>query len=178
MQDLTLQPGETAPDFEQDTTNGSIRFHQWLGDSWGVLFSYSTDRTADAVEAARLKPEWSRRSVKVIGLSAGSSDDLAGRQKEAEQIHGFTLNFPLIADADRAVSTLYGTMRNAAARHVFLIDQDKTIRATRTYAAARGCDFAEILRTIDDLQKNDERIDSKMSNGIRLESDSKTVFVS
>ncbi|MBV8393578.1 MAG: redoxin domain-containing protein [Alphaproteobacteria bacterium] len=175
---MTLQLGQIAPDFEQDTTNGSVRFHQWLGGSWCLLFDYSTDRVADGIEAARLKPEWSKRSVKVIGLSAGSSDDLADRQREVEQSQGFTLNFPVIADADRTVAALYGTMRNGAARHVFLIDADKTIRLMRTYAAAAGCDFAEILRAIDDLQRGEARTDSKMLNGTRPESDSGRVFAS
>lgn len=157
---VTLQVGQVAPDFEQDTTNGSIRFHEWIGGSWCLLFSHPQDfapaSIAELATASLMKPEWSGRGVRIIGLCVGSSDGHAQWQRTLEEIGGFTLNFPVIADADRTISTLYGMPRPGAdpspPRHVFLIDPHKKIRAMYRYAPSTGCNFKEMLQAFDDLQ--------------------------
>jgi alkyl hydroperoxide reductase subunit AhpC len=161
---MALQLGQVAPDFEQDSTEGRIHFHQWLGDSWGVLFSHPKDFTpvctTELGEVARLAPEWAKRHVKVIGLSV----DPAGRHAEwaadIAETQGHALNFPLIADADRSVSTLYDMVHPEAdpavtVRSVFIIDPAKKIRLILTYPPSAGRNFNEVLRVIDSLQTTD-----------------------
>lgn len=165
---MTVQLGQIAPDFEQDTLNGSIRFHEWVNRSWCILFSHPTGGAPDVspacatalATAARLKPEWTRRGVKIVALSVNSSDSHASWERDILQTHGWTLNFPIIADADRMVSTLYGMVRpgavaSAIVRCVFVIDPDKKIRLMRTYPPATACDFEEMLRLVDRLQQGD-----------------------
>jgi alkyl hydroperoxide reductase subunit AhpC len=161
---MALQLGQVAPDFEQDSTEGRIHFHQWLGDSWGVLFSHPKDFTpvctTELGEVARLAPEWAKRHVKVIGLSV----DPAGRHAEwaadIAETQGHALNFPLIADADRSVSTLYDMVHPEAdpsvtVRSVFIIDPAKKVRLILTYPPSAGRNFNEVLRVIDSLQTTD-----------------------
>lgn len=158
---MTLQIGDTVPDFTAQTTEGEISFHQWLGDSWAVLFSHPKNFTpvctTELGEVSRLKPEFDKRGVKVIGLSV---DQLANHDQWAddiEQTQGHRLNFPLIADADRKVSGLYGMIHPNAddtmtVRSVFVIGPDKKLKLSLTYPASTGRNFDEILRAIDSLQ--------------------------
>jgi thioredoxin-dependent peroxiredoxin len=162
---MSLRLGDTAPDFTQDSTEGPIHLYDWAGDSWVVLFSHPADFTpvctTELGETARLKPEFERRNAKIIGLSV---DPLASHEKWADDIaetQGTALNFPVLADADRKVSTLYDLIHpnadtTATVRSVFVIDPNKKVRLTITYPAATGRNFAEILRTIDSLQLTDE----------------------
>ena len=158
---MTLQIGDTVPDFTAQTTEGEISFHQWLGDSWAVLFSHPKNFTpvctTELGEVSRLKPEFDKRGVKVIGLSV---DQLANHDQWAddiEQTQGHRLNFPLIADADRKVSGLYGMIHPNAddtmtVRSVFVIGPDRKLKLSLTYPASTGRNFDEILRAIDSLQ--------------------------
>jgi alkyl hydroperoxide reductase subunit AhpC len=161
---MTMQLGEIAPDFEQDSTQGRIRFHEWLGNSWGVLFSHPKDFTpvctTELAEVAQLKGEWDRRGVKPIGLSVDPADSHKGWEKDIEETQGQALNFPVLADADRKVSELYGMIHPAAdpavtVRTVFVIDPAKKIRLMLTYPPSTGRNFREILRAIDSLQLTD-----------------------
>lgn len=158
---MTLQLGDLAPDFTQDSTEGPISFHQWLGDSWGVLFSHPKDYTpvctTELGEAARLKPEFDKRNVKIIGLSVDPLGSHGGWAKDIEETQGQRLNFPLLADADRKVSTLYGMIHPKSdpaltVRAVYIIDPAKKVRLTITYPPSTGRNFDEILRVIDSLQ--------------------------
>jgi len=158
---MGLQLGDTAPDFTADSTRGTIRFHEALGDSWGVLFSHPADFTpvctTELGAAAKLKPEFDRRNVKVFGLSVDPLSDHETWSDDIEETQGAALNFPLIADPDRAVSNLYGMIHPKAddtltVRSVFIIGPDKTIKLTLTYPASTGRNFQEILRVIDSLQ--------------------------
>jgi alkyl hydroperoxide reductase subunit AhpC len=163
---MALQLGQIAPDFEQDSTDGIISFHQWLGASWGVLFSHPKDFTpvctTELGEVARLKSEWDKRGVKVIGLSvdpAGSHEKWAADIAETQ---GHALNFPLLADPDRKVSTLYGMVHPEAdpsitVRSVFVIDPNKKIRLILTYPPSAGRNFDEVVRVIDSLQLTDKQ---------------------
>ena len=158
---MALQLGDVAPDFEADTTEGRIRFHDWIDGSWAVLFSHPKNFTpictTELGYTAKLKPEFERRGVKVIGLSV---DPLESHEKWADDIketQGHALNFPLIADADRKVANLYGMIHPNAndtltVRSVFVIGPDKKIKLTLTYPASTGRNFDEILRVIDSLQ--------------------------
>ena len=161
---MTLQLGQIAPDFEQDTTDGRIRFHDWAGDSWVVLFSHPKDYTpvctTELGEVARLKPEFDRRGTKVIGLSVDTADRHAGWERDIEETQGQRVNFPMIADHDRTVSDLYGMVHPEAdpaltVRTVFVIDPAKKVRLMLTYPPSTGRNFAEILRVIDSLQLTD-----------------------
>jgi thioredoxin-dependent peroxiredoxin len=161
---MTIQLGQTAPDFEQDSTIGPIRFHDWLGNSWGILFSHPKDYTpvctTELAEAARLKPEWDKRNVKVIGLSVDPADRHKGWEADIEETQGHAVNFPMLADADRRVSDLYGMVHPEAdpsvtVRSVFVIDANKKVRLTMTYPPSTGRNFAEILRVVDSLQLTD-----------------------
>ncbi len=161
---MSLQLGQIAPDFEQDSTEGRIHFHQWLGDSWGVLFSHPKDFTpvctTELGEVARLKPEWEARHTKVIGLSVDPAGSHAAWAADIAETQGHALNFPLIADADRTVSNLYGMVHPEAdpavtVRSVFVIDPAKKIRLTLTYPPSAGRNFDEVLRVIDSLQLTD-----------------------
>jgi alkyl hydroperoxide reductase subunit AhpC len=161
---MTIQLGQIAPDFTQASTAGKISFHDWLGSSWGVLFSHPRDYTpvctTELAEAARLKPEFDKRNVKIIGLSVDPIDSHAGWEKDIEETQGQAVNFPMLADADRLVSNLYGMVHPAAdpsitVRSVFVIDPNKKVRLTITYPPSTGRNFAEILRVIDSLQLTD-----------------------
>jgi thioredoxin-dependent peroxiredoxin len=161
---MALQLGDTAPDFTAESTDGTIRFHEWLGDSWGVLFSHPKDFTpvctTELGEVARLKAEFARRNVKVIGLSVDPLDDHKAWAGDIAETQGHALNFPLLADPDRTVSNLYGMIHPNAndtltVRSVFIIDPNKKVRLTITYPASTGRNFAEILRVIDSLQLTD-----------------------
>ncbi len=158
---MAIQLGDTAPDFTQESTDGPIRFHNWLGDSWGVLFSHPKDFTpvctTELGEVAKLKREFDKRHVKVIGLSVDPLQDHRAWAKDIEETQGFALNFPLLADADRKVSDLYGMIHPNASdtltvRSVFVIGPDKKVKLTLTYPASTGRNFDEILRVIDSLQ--------------------------
>ena len=161
---MTIQLGQIAPDFEQDSSEGRISFHKWLGNSWGVLFSHPKDFTpvctTELAEVARLKPEWDKRGVKPIGLSVDTGERHAGWAADIEETQGQKLNFPVLADHDRTVSDLYGMVHPAAdpsvtVRTVFIVDPNKKIRLTMTYPPSTGRNFAEILRVIDSLQLTD-----------------------
>ncbi len=162
---MALQIGDTAPDFRAVTTTGPIRFHEWLGSSWGVLFSHPKDFTpvctTELGYTERLRPEFERRKVKVIGLSVDPLADHERWSDDIEATQGARPRFPLIADADRAVATLYGMIHPNASttltvRSVFIIDPQRKIRATLTYPASTGRNFDEILRVIDSLQLTDQ----------------------
>jgi len=162
---MALQLGQIAPDFEQDSTEGRIGFHSWLGNSWGVLFSHPKDYTpvctTELGEVARLKPEWDKRNVKVIGLSVDPADSHAGWAADIAETQGHALNFPLIADADRKVSSLYDMVHPEAdpavtVRSVFIVDPAKKIRLILTYPPSAGRNFNEVLRVIDSLQLTDK----------------------
>jgi len=158
---MSLQLGDIAPDFEIESTEGHIEFHKWLGDSWGVLFSHPKNFTpictTELGYAAKLKPEFDKRGVKIIGLSV---DQLANHDVWAADIketQGHAVNFPVIADPDRKVASLYGMIHPNAndtltVRSVFVIGPDKKIKLSLTYPASTGRNFDEILRVIDSLQ--------------------------
>jgi alkyl hydroperoxide reductase subunit AhpC len=162
---MTLQLGDIAPDFTQDSTEGPLHFYDWAGDSWLVLFSHPKDFTpvctTELGEVAKLKPEFAKRGVKVIGLSVDPADSHGKWSKDIEETQGTALNFPLIADHDRKVADLYGMIHPNAndtltVRSVFVIDPNKKLRLTITYPASTGRNFDEILRTIDSLQLTDK----------------------
>ena len=156
-----LQLGDEAPDFVAETTEGTISFHEWLGDGWGVLFSHPKNFTpvctTELGEVARIKSEFDRRGVKVIGLSV---DQLEAHERWSVDIlttQGYAPNFPLIADPDRRVADLYGMIHPNASdtttvRSVFVIGPDKKVKLTITYPQSTGRNFEEILRVIDSLQ--------------------------
>jgi alkyl hydroperoxide reductase subunit AhpC len=158
---MALRLGDTAPDFTADTTEGTINFHDWLGEGWGVLFSHPKDFTpvctTELGAAARLKPEFEKRNVKIIGLSVDPLDSHKGWASDIEETQGQALNFPVIADADRQVSDLYDMIHPNASdtftvRSVFVIGPDKKVKLTLTYPASTGRNFDELLRVIDSLQ--------------------------
>lgn len=158
---MALQLGDTAPDFTQQSTDGEINFHKWLGDSWCVLFSHPADFTpvctTELGAVAKLKPEFDKRNVKCIGLSVDPLSDHEKWSADIEETQGAPLNFPLLADADRTVSDLYGMIHPNAdntltVRSVFIIGPDKKVKLMLTYPASTGRNFDEILRVIDSLQ--------------------------
>ncbi|WKB54662.1 peroxiredoxin [Eleftheria terrae] len=160
----SLRLGDLAPDFEQDSTEGRIRFHDWLGDSWGVLFSHPADFTPVCTTelglTAKLKDEFAKRKVKAIALSVDPVDSHHKWIGDIESTQGCTVNFPILADADRKVATLYDMIHpNANAtltvRSLFVIDPQKKIRLVITYPASTGRNFDEVLRVIDSLQLTD-----------------------
>jgi alkyl hydroperoxide reductase subunit AhpC len=157
----SLKLGDTAPDFTQDSSIGPISFHEWLGDSWGILFSHPADYTpvctTELGATAKLAEEFKKRNVKVLALSVDPVESHHGWIKDINETQGTTVNFPILADADRKVSTLYDLIHpNASAtatvRSVFVIDPHKKVRLTITYPASTGRNFDEILRVIDSLQ--------------------------
>ena len=157
----TLRLGDIAPDFTADTTEGSLNFHAWKGDSWAVLFSHPKDYTpvctTELGRVAGLKPEFDKRNVKVIGISVDSSDSHAGWAQDIAEVTGNTLNFPLIADPERTVADLYDMIHPIAndtltVRSVFIIGPDNAVKLILTYPASTGRNFDEILRVIDSLQ--------------------------
>lgn len=158
---MALRIGDLAPDFEAETTEGPIRFHEWIGDSWCILFSHPKDYTpvctTELGRVAALKEEFDRRGCKVIGLSVDPIEDHRGWAADIEETQGHALNFPLIADPDRKVADLYGMihpneLENLTVRTVFFIGPDKKIKAMITYPASVGRNFDEVLRCLDALQ--------------------------
>ena len=158
---MALRLGDLAPDFKADTTDGPISFHEWLGDSWGVLFSHPKDFTpvctTELGECARLKPEFDRRGVKVIGLSVDKTDSHSKWAEDIKETQGSALNFPVIADPDHKVAELYDMIHPEISdiftvRSVFIIGPDKKVKLMITYPASTGRNFDEILRVIDSLQ--------------------------
>jgi len=162
---MSIQLGQIAPDFTQDSTQGEIQFHSWLGDSWGILFSHPKDYTpvctTELAAVARLKPEFDKRNVKPIGLSVDPLGSHEGWSADIHETQGIAPNFPLLADADRKVATLYGMIHPQAdpsitVRSVYIIDPNKKVRLTLTYPPSTGRNFAEILRVVDSLQLTDK----------------------
>jgi thioredoxin-dependent peroxiredoxin len=158
---MSIRLGDTAPDFTAETTQGTVHFHEWLGDCWGVLFSHPKDFTpvctTELGEAARLKPEFEKRNVKVIGLSVDPLDSHHGWEKDIEETQGTAVNFPMIADPDHKVADLYDMIHPNASdtftvRSVYVIGPDKKVKLMITYPASTGRNFAELLRVIDSLQ--------------------------
>ena len=163
---MALRIGDTAPDFEAETTEGKIRFHEWLGDSWGILFSHPKDFTpictTELGTAARLKPDFDKRNVKLIGLSADPVAEHGEWAKDIEEVQGTALNFPMIGDVDLTVSKLYDMLPAAAdpsgprtpadnqtVRTVFVIGPDKKVKLMMAYPMSTGRNFDEILRAVD-----------------------------
>ncbi len=158
---MTLQLGDLAPDFTAETTHGPIRFHEWKGGSWAVLFSHPKDFTpvctTELGAAARLKPEFERRNVKIIGLSVDPVASHVKWEGDITDVTGQVVNFPMIGDPDRVVANLYGMIHPNASdtmtvRSVFVVGPDNKIKLTLTYPASTGRNFDEILRVIDSLQ--------------------------
>jgi alkyl hydroperoxide reductase subunit AhpC len=158
---MAIRLGDDAPNFTADTTEGTVDFYDWKGDSWAVLFSHPKDFTpvctTELGRVARLKPEFDKRNVKVIGLSVDGVSDHAGWSQDIEDVTGAQLNFPLIADPDRKVSDLYDMIHPEASdtvtvRSVFVIGSDNKVKLTLTYPQSTGRNFDEVLRVIDSLQ--------------------------
>ncbi|MGD9764600.1 MAG: peroxiredoxin [Candidatus Binatia bacterium] len=161
---MAIRLGDVAPDFTAQTTQGPVKFHEWIGNSWAVLFSHPKDFTpvctTELGEAARLKPEFDERGVKIIGLSVDPADSHSKWAEDIRETQGHALNFPVIADADRKVSDLYDMIHPNAndtltVRSVFIIDPNKKVRLVLTYPASTGRNFDEILRVIDSMQLTD-----------------------
>ncbi len=162
---MSIRIADTAPDFTAETTEGPISFHSWIGDSWCVLFSHPKDYTpvctTELGEVARLKSEFAKRNAKVIAISVDPLQDHKGWSKDIEETQKCSVNFPLIADPDRKVSTLYDMIHPNASetftvRSVFIIDPAKKIRLMITYPASTDRNFLEILRVLDSLQLTDK----------------------
>jgi thioredoxin-dependent peroxiredoxin len=167
---MTLNIGDTAPDFEAETTEGRISFHDWIGDSWAVLFSHPKDFTpvctTELGYMAKIKPDFDKRNAKIVGLSVDSTGDHAGWTKDIEETQGAAPNYPIIGDADFHVSKLYGMLPaetsgdpkartpadNQTVRNVFVIGPDKKIKLILVYPMTTGRNFDEVLRVIDSLQ--------------------------
>ena len=167
---MSLRIGSEAPDFTAETTEGSINFHEWLGDGWGLLFSHPKDFTpvctTELGSVAKLKPEFDKRGIKAIGLSVDSVADHLAWSKDIEETQGAAVNYPMIGDEDLAVAKLYGMLPaetsgsaegrtaadNLTVRNVYVIGPDKQIKLMLTYPMATGRNFDEILRVIDSLQ--------------------------
>jgi len=161
---MTIQLGQIAPDFAQDSSRGTIKLHDYLGSSWGILFSHPKDFTpvctTELAAVARLAPEWEKRNVKPVGLSVDSTENHADWEQDILETQGQSLNFPVIADKDRTVANLYGMVHpesdpSLTVRSVFIIDPNKKVRLILTYPPATGRNFNEILRVIDSLQLTD-----------------------
>jgi alkyl hydroperoxide reductase subunit AhpC len=167
---MALQINDTAPDFEAETTQGKIRFHNWIGNDWAVLFSHPKDFTpvctTELGSMARIKPEFDERGVKIIGLSVDPTDKHSTWAKDIEETQGHAPNYPLIGDSDYNVSKLYGMLPasvsgdpakrtpadNQTVRNVFVIGPDKKIKLILVYPMSTGRNFDEVLRVIDSLQ--------------------------
>ncbi len=158
---MAVRLGDEAPNFTAETSEGTINFHEWLGDSWGVLFSHPRDYTpvctTELGVTAKLKSEFDGRNVKVIALSVDPLDSHAGWAKDIEETQGAAVNFPMIADPEKTVANLYDMIHpnasdTATVRSVFIVGADKKIKLTLTYPASTGRNFLEILRVIDSLQ--------------------------
>jgi alkyl hydroperoxide reductase subunit AhpC len=162
---MAVRINDNAPNFQADTTEGKLDFHQWAGQSWVVLFSHPRDYTpvctTELGTVARMKPEFDKRGVKVIGLSVDPMSDHQGWVKDIEETQSCKMNFPLIADPDRSIANAYDMIHPNAndtftVRSVFVIDPAKKIRLILTYPASTGRNFQEILRVIDSLQLTDK----------------------
>ncbi|HEY4955470.1 MAG TPA: peroxiredoxin [Gemmatimonadaceae bacterium] len=167
---MTLRIGQTAPDFAADTTQGRIHFHDWLGDSWGILFSHPKDYTpictTELGYMARIKPDFDRRNTKIIGLSVDPVASHAGWAKDIEETQGYAVNFPMIGDPDLSISKLYDMLPveagdscdgrtaadNQTVRNVYVIGPDKKIKLVISYPMTTGRNFDEILRVVDSMQ--------------------------
>lgn len=158
---MTLQLGDTVPNFQADSTEGRIRFHDWIEGSWAVFFSHPKDFTpvctTELGAVAKLKPEFDRRGTKVIGLSVDTVSEHEKWASDIEETQGAALNFPLIADPDRKIADVYGMIHPNASdtltvRSVYIIGPDKKLKLSLTYPASTGRNFDEILRAIDSLQ--------------------------
>src|SRR2546430_6224785 len=165
-----MKIGQTAPDFEAETTQGRIQFHDWIGDSWAIMFSHPKDYTpvctTELGYMARIKPDFDRRNVKVIGLSVDSTRDHEGWAKDIEETQGHAPNYPIVGDADFKISKLYGMLPadvegdpkkrtpadNATVRNVYVVGPDKKIKLILVYPMTTGRNFNEVLRVIDSLQ--------------------------
>ncbi|ABX16255.1 MULTISPECIES: peroxiredoxin [Burkholderia] len=161
---MSLRLGDIAPDFEQESSLGPIKFHEWLGDSWGVLFSHPADYTPVCTTelglTAKLKDEFAKRNVKVIALSVDGVESHKGWINDINETQSTVVGFPIIADADRKVSQLYDMIHPNAnetltVRSLFVIDPNKKVRLIITYPASTGRNFDEVLRVIDSLQLTD-----------------------
>ena len=162
---MALLLGDTAPDFEIDTTDGPIKFHEWIGDDWTIFFSHPADFTpvctTELGYTAKLKDEFAKRGAKAIALSVDPVADHKSWIGDIEETQGVTMNFPIIADVDRQVSDLYQMIHPNAdpkvtVRAVYIIDPNKKIRATFTYPPSAGRNFDEVLRLLDSLQLTDQ----------------------
>jgi thioredoxin-dependent peroxiredoxin len=171
---MALQLGDTAPDFEVETTEGRIRFHDWIGDSWAVLFSHPKDFTpvctTELGYMAKIQPDFEQRNTKIIGLSVDKTGDHEGWARDIEETQGYAPNYPIIADADFQVSKLYGMLPaevsgdpkertpadNQTVRNVFVIGPDKKIKLILVYPMTTGRNFDEVLRVIDSLQRTSQ----------------------
>ena len=167
---MTLQLGDTAPDFTAETTEGTISFHDWIGDGWAVFFSHPKDFTpvctTELGYVAKLKPEFDKRNVKAIGLSVDSVEDHVAWSRDIAETQGIAPNFPMIGDPDLAVAKLYGMIHpnatggaegrtaadNSTVRNVYIIGPDKKLKLIITYPMSTGRNFDEVLRVIDSLQ--------------------------
>ena len=167
---MSLQLGQIAPDFEADTTEGRIRFHEWIGDQWAVLFSHPKDFTpvctTELGYMAKLKPEFDKRNTRIIGLSVDSTDRHAKWAEDIRETQGFTPNYPMIGDTDLKVSKLYNMLPaeagescegrtaadNMTVRNVFIIGPDKVVKLILAYPMSTGRNFDEVLRVLDSLQ--------------------------
>ena len=167
---MSIKLGDTAPDFEAETTQGRIRFHDWIGDSWAVLFSHPKDFTpictTELGYMAKIQPEFASRNVKIMGLSVDSSGDHEAWSKDIEETQGYAPNYPIVSDADFQVSKLYDMLPadtageaksrtpadNATVRNVFVVGPDKKIKLILVYPMTTGRNFDEVLRVIDSLQ--------------------------
>ncbi len=167
---MSLQIGDTAPDFEAESTEGKIRFHEWIGDSWAVLFSHPKDFTpvctTELGHMARIKPEFDRRGVKILGLSVDQTEDHQRWARDIEETQGYAPNYPIIGDRDFTVSKLYGMLPpdisgdasartpadNQTVRNVFVIGPDKKVKLILVYPMTTGRNFDEVVRVIDSLQ--------------------------
>ena len=165
-----LAIGDDAPDFEAETTEGRIRFHEWLGDSWGVLFSHPKDFTpvctTELGYMAKIKPEFDKRNVKIIGLSVDPVENHKRWSKDIEETQGYAPNYPMIGDTDLKIAKLYGMLPasasgdasqrtpadNATVRNVYVIGPDKKIKLVISYPMSTGRNFDEVLRVIDSVQ--------------------------
>ncbi|TXD37506.1 peroxiredoxin [Lujinxingia vulgaris] len=161
---MTLQLGDTAPNFQATTTAGDIDFYEWAGDSWVIFFSHPADYTpvctTELGTVARYKEDFDKRGVKTIAISVDGIEDHHGWVKDIEETQDTTVEFPIVADEDKSVANAYGMIHpkadtTATVRSVFIIDPDKKIRLTLTYPAATGRNFKELLRVIDALQLTD-----------------------
>src|SRR5678815_2899383 len=167
---MSLQIGSVAPDFEAETTEGRIRFHDWIGDKWAVLFSHPKDFTpvctTELGYMARMKPDFDKRNVKIIGLSVDPVDKHHGWAKDIEETQGVAPNYPMIGDPDLSISKLYDMLPadagdscdgrtaadNQTVRNVYVIGPDKKIKLTLSYPMTTGRNFDEVLRVVDSLQ--------------------------